>query len=320
MPGAVLCLVLAMAAEFLSGHYGGPRLLYALLLGLALHTLMDLPSLHKGVEFCGRSMLRLGIVLLGARVTLEEVAGLGAATALLVALAVVATITLGYWIGRCRGLSAEHSYLAAGAVAICGASAAMAFASVMSPTRENERFTLMTIVSVTLLSTLAMILYPYCLSLMKIDGSAAGVILGGTIHDVAQVVAAGMLLGDGPAESATVVKLLRVLFLAPAVLVIGWLCSRDRSRGSSTVPAVPHFLIAFVAMVLLASSEIVPQRFTDTAASGSSSLLLVAIAAAGLKTKVKEMLLLGWTPLLVIVATSAFLFGFVLLGTRLLGL
>ncbi|MCX2863714.1 putative sulfate exporter family transporter [Paucibacter sp. PLA-PC-4] len=319
--GTVVCVTIALAATFVSQHYGGPQLLYALLMGVAFHFLHGNPQIGAGVDFCGRTVLRVGVALLGARITTDQVAELGARTATIVTLGLALTIACGLLLARMLGRRREEGLLTGGAVAICGASAAMAISAVLPQSRENERITLFTVVGVTVFSTIAMVLYPLLSHLLALSPLLSGIFLGGTIHDVAQVVAAGMLLGPQAADTATVVKLFRVLLLVPVVLVISIALQRVRSRGTDAslgsaraakVPMVPTFLIAFVALVIVSSTGVIPAVAVSAASDASRWLLVIAIAAAGVKTSFEDLLQLGWQPVLMLLVETLFIAGFVL--------
>lgn len=142
-PGAALSCVIAMAATLVSTLHGGPQLLYALFFGVAFHYLSQDPKAKPGIEFCSRNVLRLGVGLLGARITASQIAGLGWSTAAIVIAAVVTTMLCGSLLGRRLGLTRAQGVLSGGAVAICGASAALAISSVLPRNKESERFTLM---------------------------------------------------------------------------------------------------------------------------------------------------------------------------------
>lgn len=316
------CLVIALAATFLSGHYGGPQLLYALLIGLVFHFLISKPRVKLGVDFCGRSLLRVGVALLGARITLAQVAKLGVGTAIIIMLAVALTIGFGLLLARWLKRPREEGLLSGGAVAICGASAVLALSSVLPQTRENERFTLLAVVGVTVLSTLSMVIYPFALKLIGLAPEPAGIFLGGTIHDVAQVVAAGMMLGPEVGDTATVVKLFRVMLLMPIVLLVA--VSYRNHQAARTVdeelPLVPGFLLAFIVLVLLASIGAFTPAMTQLAGDTSRWLLVMAIAAAGIKTSFEDILKLGWQPVAMLVGETLFIASFVLLAILVLRL
>ena len=178
------------------------------------------------------------------------------------------------------------------------------------------------VVAVTVLSTLAMILYPLVVSVLELGAGPAGVFLGGTIHDVAQVVAAGMMLGPEAGDTATVVKLFRVMLLMPVVMVILLLYRNHQPADGEdlNMPVVPGFLLAFVVMMLLASTGLVSATVVQGATDASRVCLVLAIAAAGIKTSIEELLQLGWTPLLLFVGETLFIGLFVLLAVIMFGL
>lgn len=309
--GALICTLVALAATFVSSHYGGPQLLYALLMGLSLHFLASDPRIRPGVDFCGRTVLRSGVALLGARITFDQVAMLGWQAAVLVALGVASTLCLGWALARRFRRPVEEGLISGGSVGICGASAALAVASVLPPTRENERYTLLVVVGVTLLSTLAMVIYPLLTSALQWSALDSGVFLGATIHDVAQVVAAASLLASPGntqvVDTATVVKLFRVLLLMPVVLVIAVLfrqaadASEQRSRA---VPWIPGFLLVFIGLVLLGSMHVIEAPWPERASQLSRALLVLAIAAAGMKTHFADLFKLGWLPLVMLLSET----------------
>ena len=158
---------------------------------------------------------------------------------------VATTIVFGLLLARRLGLSPMFGVLSGGAVAICGASAALAIASVLPRSDTRERDTILTVVSVTALSTLAMILYPVFAMSIGLDHKQAGVFIGGTIHDVAQVVGAGYTISNETGDIATYVKLLRVAMLLPAVFAISYLVARRGGDGEGARATLPMFLVGF---------------------------------------------------------------------------
>jgi uncharacterized integral membrane protein (TIGR00698 family) len=321
--GILVCAVIALAATFLHEHYGGPQLLYALLIGLAFHFLHKDPRIQAGVDFCARTILRLGVALLGARITLAQVGELGWQTGALVLLALLLTIALGVAAAKALGRTREEGLLSGGAVAICGASAALAISSVLPRNKDSERMTLLVVVGVTVLSTLAMIVYPFVLRWLDLSSVQQGIFLGGTIHDVAQVVAAGMMLGPQAGDTATVVKLFRVMMLAPVVFAIALFYSRNASVSDSeevkdgNLPLVPGFLLAFIVLMLLASSGVLAPQAVQWASDTSRAALVLAIAAAGVKTSFEDILQLGWLPVLLLLLETLFIAALVLIGLQL---
>lgn len=325
-PGVMIAALVALAATFVSGHFGGPQLLYALLMGLSLHFLAADAKVRPGIDFCARTVLRAGVALLGARITLSQISDVGWRTALVVVLAVLGTIVLGWWLARRLHRPVEEGLISGGSVGICGASAALAVASVLPATKDNERFTLLVIVGVTLMSTVAMVLYPILTAALGWSTLDSGIFLGATIHDVAQVVAAASMLAAGGdthvVDTATVVKLFRVMLLMPVVVVISMLYRNhpDARASDDSVPLVPGFLLAFIVLVLLASVGVFSPRLVQLAGDTSRWMLVTAIAAAGVKTSFEDLLKLGWQPVLMLVGETVFIAALVLAAVLGLGL
>ena len=319
-PGLATAVVIALAATFVSERYGGPQFLFALLFGIAFNFLATDPRTRPGIEFAARTVLRFGVGLLGARITLEQIAALGMAPVLLVIGAVVATILFGAWIARFLDRSLAEGVLTGGAVAICGASAALAISAVLPRGERSSQFTLLTVVGVTALSTLAMILYPAAVPLLGLDAVGAGLFLGGTIHDVAQVVGAGYMISPEAGVNATFVKLLRVAMLVPAVVAISLLF---RSRGESAshrAPLLPWFLVLFVILVAVNGTGWIPPQAGEWLSGFSRWCLVAAIAALGVMTSFAELAALGWQPVILMVSETVFLAALIVVGLMFFGL
>lgn len=323
-PGVALSAVLALAATSIATLQGGPQLLYALLIGMAFHYLSSEPRTKPGIEFCTRFVLRLGVGLLGARITAEQIAGLGWQTALTVCAAITTTILFALAIGRRLGMTPAQRVLSGGSVAICGASAALAISAVLPREKDGERFTLMVVVSVTVLSTVAMVVYPLVARALGLPPAPAGLFLGATIHDVAQVVGAGYTLGPATGDVATIVKLFRVALLAVVVVVVTLAFRGGREAASESdaekpapaparQPLVPWFLWVFVALVAMNSFGMLAWPPLHTAVNDvSRGCLVTAIAALGVKTSFAQLARAGWGPLLLIGAETVWIAGFVL--------
>jgi len=320
-PGIALCSVVALAATFISGEYGGPQLLYALFLGICFDFLHDDSRTRPGIEFCGSSVLRVGVALLGARVTVSQILALGWVTTSIVVAAVVATILFGIVVARRLGLSHTHGVLSGGATAICGASAALALSAVLPRTREHERFTLVVVVSVTGLSTIAMLLYPLIAKALALPPALAGLFLGGTIHDVAQVVGAGALMGPAIAEQAIVVKLLRISLLAFVVMAVSLSSIGHRAHADADAPRpplLPGFLQAFVLLVALHSLGWIPASWQTGIADTSRGCLVLAIAALGVKTSLAKLAQVGWRAFALLLVETLWLAAIVLAAVLLM--
>ena len=309
-PGVLACAVVAAAATFLSQHYGAPVMLFALLLGTAMNFLADEGGpCQPGIEFCARTVLRLGVALLGLRITTGQIAELGFGPVLLVVVSVALTIAVSMLAARLLGFQALFGLLSGGAVAICGASAALALAAALPAHPQKERATLFTVVSVSALSTLAMNVYPLIAQGLGLDGRAAGIFLGATIHDVAQVVGAGYAMSQQTGDIATFVKLLRVAMLLP-VIVVAVLLSRRQAgaaAGGPKPPLLPWFAVAFALLVLVNSLGVLPQAVPAFGNDASRWCLVAAIAGIGMKTRLKDLVTVGFRPVALMVGETAFL-------------
>jgi len=314
MPGLLLSATIALAVRFVSDRLGGPAMLYALLFGMAFNFLTEDERFASGIRLASRTILRIGVALLGLRITTGDVMDLGWPVVTLIMLSVVATILVGALIGRAFGLKGDQSILSAGAVAICGASAALAIASVLPANKDSERNTILTVAGVTALSTLAMVFYPVFVTYLHYDNTTAGIFLGATIHDVAQVVGAGYIISDQSGEISTLVKLIRVACLVPVVLTISLILHNRRSPGAVKTPLLPWFLVAFVVLVIVNSMGWVNADVHDLLTPVSSWCLLTAVAALGVKTSLKALVDVGPAPVGVMVIQTVFLAVFVLGG------
>lgn len=316
-PGFAISAVVAFAAMFLARHYGAPVMLFALLLGMALNFLSKEARCAAGVDFVARQVLRLGVALLGLRLTWEQVAALGWGPVLAVVLSVALTIGVGIVLARVLGFRMFFGLLTGGAVAICGASAALALAATLPAHPQKERATLFTVIGVSTLSTLAMVAYPLWAQWLGMAPQAAGFFIGATIHDVAQVVGAGYSISHEAGDIATLVKLLRVALLLPVILLASWLARQHLGRqtpegpqagaASGRPPLLPWFALAFALLVALNSTGWLPPVLVSAGTELSQTCLVTAMAAIGMKTHLRDIVTVGWKPVALMVAETAFL-------------
>jgi uncharacterized integral membrane protein (TIGR00698 family) len=266
---------------------------------------------QPGIAFAVKKLLRWAVALLGLRIALGEIIALGLPVAMLVVLAMAATLASGLIIARALGQQPEYGALAGAGTAVCGASATLATATVLPNYTGKEADVVFVVVAVNALSTVAMVLYaPLCFWL-GFDPNTTGIMLGATIHDVAQVVGAGYAVSDSVGNTAVIVKLFRVFLLLPVVLAVGWWFAHAGAQtGRAKVP-VPVFALAFLALCLINSAmpslpALAPVYAPIKAALGQLSTwgLLIAIAALGLGTSVKAILALGWQHVATVIGTT----------------
>lgn len=308
-PGVAVATAVALAASFIAQRYGAPAMLMGLLLGMAFHFLNETPRVGPGLELVAVKALRLGVALLGLRLTVADVASLGWTPVLLVLSAVLATLLFGVVLGRLLGCERQLGVLTGGSVAICGASAAMAISSVLPKGPDTQRQTLFTIIGVTSLSTIAMVLYPIIGDVLQFNDQEMGIFIGATIHDVAQVVGAGYSVSPTTGDLGTFIKLLRVAMLVPVVLVIGIIFRNKVSAAADRekAPAFPLFLIGFIVLFAINSTGLIPGDVIQPVANLAPALLLVAIAALGIRTSMQEVMTIGLKPVLLIVGETLFI-------------
>ncbi|KIC40636.1 membrane protein [Ruegeria sp. ANG-R] len=319
-PGIMIAVTVAVAAKFLSEHYATPAMLLALLLGIAVSFLGEEGKTVEGIAFSARTLLRLGVALLGVRVSMTLMLGLGWDLIALVIAGVLLTIGFGLSVARFFGHKWRFAFLTAGSVAICGASAAMAISAILPKDERSEERLIFTVMGVTVLSTIAMIAYPILVRTLGMNEIAGGVFLGGTIHDVAQVVGAGFSISEQTGDTATLVKLFRVAMLAPVVLVASLIIRSfaEMDEEGKRPPLLPGFVLGFLILAAASSFGLIPPVLAEFLSQSSRWLLLVAIAAVGMKTNLKQILSVGAAAIALIIAETLFIAGVILAGITVL--
>lgn len=302
-PGTAMCVVLALAGSFLAQHYEAPALMLVLLLGFGFASHASDPRLTDGVAFCSRQVLRVGIALLGARIGVDQLMTVGSLPLQVVLTCVPLIIGAALLLGRWLGLPPLQSLVAGIAVAICGVSAAVAVAAVIPQGKLEDRRLLGVVVGVTALGTLSMLTLPPLFESLGYSDPQTGLLLGASIHDVAQAAGAGYLVSDTAGDIATLTKLLRVALLAPLVLLLGALLNR---QGTSRTEH-PWFLLGFVGLFSLNSLGWLSAELRQALTSTSQACLLVTMAALGMRTSLPALLTQGWRPFALLALLSALL-------------
>jgi uncharacterized integral membrane protein (TIGR00698 family) len=267
-------------------------------------------------------VLRIGVALLGMRISVDLLIGLGASTILLLVSAIAATIGFGLIAARLLGRGWRLALLTSGSVAICGASAAMAIAAVLPKNEFSERNLIFTVLSVTVLSTLAMIAYPILAQTLGLDARTTGIFFGGTIHDVAQVVGAGFSVSPEAGETATLVKLIRVTTLAPVVLIFSLVLRnvpQPEGETGKRPPLLPGFVIVFLIFAALNSFGLIPEMVARAGTETSRWALLAGIVAVGMRTSLRRVLDVGGDAVALVVAETVFIGLFIVVGIHYLG-
>lgn len=279
-PGLMVTSLVAMSAAFLGSHYKGSMLLFWLLLGLALHFVSEDPRCAAGIQFASSTVLRLGVALLGLRLTIEHVLTLGWQTVFAMLCTVALTIGMGLLLAK------------------------------LPKSDTLERDTILTVVGVTTLSTVAMITYPIVTQWLGFDALTSGKFIGATIHDVAQVVGAGNSLSLDAGDAAAITKLMRVTFLMPVLVLISlaiWGRVTHEAAGGKKSPRLPWFTVASLVLMLINSTGWVPAAVQSGASDVSQAFFVLAIAAVGLKISLQDVTRMGWRPVVTVVLVTVFL-------------
>jgi uncharacterized integral membrane protein (TIGR00698 family) len=318
-PGIILSALVAaigyIAAPFVAKAVPIPNMVIALVVGIALNPLAARPAVQPGMNFCVKTLLRWAVALLGLRVGLGDIAALGLETALLIVIAMAATVASGFVFARWYGRSAGFGALVGVGTAVCGASATLATSTVVPEYNGKAADIAFVVVAVNALATLAMLVYPPLCIVLGFDAQTTGVMLGGTIHDVAQVVGAGYAVSEAVGNTAVIVKLFRVFLLLPVVLSVGWYFTRmGIQHGQARVP-VPGFAIVFLLLCVLNSAMPLAPSWMPVYTPMKSVLveistwgLLLAIGALGLGTSVKTIIGLGWRHITTVLGATAVIF------------
>lgn len=313
LPGLLLCLAVA-GVSFGVGRLvpGLSPLIVAIVLGVLSANVGRLPgAASAGIDFSAKKLLRAGIVLLGLQLVLSDILDLGAPV-LLVVVGIVGGGLLGtVLLGRLLRVPAGLSLLIACGFSICGAAAVAGAAGVTDPDDEAEEDTITAVALVVIFGTLMIALVPLTAVLLHLAPGVAGRWAGGSVHEIAQVVAVGGIIGGGALAVAVVVKLARVLLLAPVVAVLS---IRQRRLGRAAAgtaeasgeaveqrstrlpPIVPPFVVGFLAMVLLRSFVPLPDGVVSAGGVAQTWLLAAAMFGLGCGVRVRALLRVGLRP------------------------
>ncbi|UKK83074.1 putative sulfate exporter family transporter [Sphingopyxis sp. BSN-002] len=309
LPGAFVTAIAALAAAWLADHYAAPIVLMGLLIGLSMSFLSQDKRTHAGLDLMSQTALRIGIVLVGARITAAQLAELGPLPFALLVLIMIAVIVVTVATARLFAQEKHAALLAGGATAICGASAALALYSLIGDKRVDQaRFTL-TLVGITVASALAMTLYPVLAAQLHLTDAQAGFLIGASIHDVAQAIGGGFSFSPQAGEVATIVKLTRVALLAPMLMLVAlWLGRSGEPGATRRIPLrLPWFILGFLAVAAVNSLVPIPKPMQSVAATGAQALLLLAIVATAMKARLHLLLDQGWrsfAPIVIATLTS----------------
>ena len=313
-PGICLSTIIAGAAFAVHGLPGFSifsPLILAITIGVVFHNVIGMPArAQRGVSISVRTLLRLAIVLLGFQFTWQEMGMLGWSGVAIIATTLVTSFTVTTCLGRWLGVDAGLTRLIAAGTAICGASAIAAANTVTDAPEEDVVYA---IACISIFGSLAMFIYPWMPSLLQLDSFAYGLWAGASIHEIAQVVAAGFAVGDDAGTYAVIAKLTRVMMLVPLLIILGAVAARQIRAGAtrrSTNPPLPWFVLGFIAVSGINSFIDFPDAVNTTLATLTSFLMAISLAALGLQTDAVRLLAKGLRPFLLAAFSALFIAAF----------
>ena len=264
-------------------------------------------SLAPGILTSQRTLLRLGVILYGLRISFQQIAAVGPEGLLIDVIIVVFTLLIAGWVGqRWFGIDRATSLLTGVGSAVCGAAAVLALERVLKPDPGKVAIAIATVV---LFGTLDIFLYPLLYPYLGMNAHQFGLFTGASVHEVAQVVAVGNAIDPATADIAVIVKLTRVMLLVPVLFVFGWLESRGSVDRGGLRAAIPWFAIWFVAVAAFNSVVTLPPVLKDGLLTFDVLILATAMAALGLETRWAKIRALGPKPLLLAVVLWFWLMG-----------
>ena len=280
LSGLIIVTLISAISLFLSSYYSTPKLLFAILIGMSVSYLSNKKSFEKGIWLASDPVLKLGVSFLGFRLSLENITQLGGMSLFFIFILISTTILFGYFFSLILLKNKDFGLLSAGSVAICGASAAIAIFSILPKNKIGTKDLSLVIISVTLLSTIAMITYPIIFDFIGANDNQKGFLVGSTIHDVAQVIGAGYSVSEQTGIIATFVKMIRVSILPFLILFLLYLSRKESENFFS----IPWFLILFFIFCIINNIFSIPDKIITLINNFSNLCILFAISAIGVKT------------------------------------
>jgi uncharacterized integral membrane protein (TIGR00698 family) len=318
-PGLAIVVTVAVAAFLLArlpalASAGLSALTLAIILGAALgnvaHQRLAGPATLPGLHFAQKTLLRIGVALYGLNLSLAQILHVGPAAIVVDLFVVTSTVVVGWWVGhRWLRMDRDTVLLASAGSAICGAAAVIATETVIGAAPHK---TSAAVGQVVLFGSIAMLVYPLLFGVLGVDREPFGIYVGSTVHEVAQVVAIGKTVGGITAENAVIVKMIRVMLLAPFLIVLGRFVGRSDEAAATAAPrpALPAFAVWFIVIALVHPYLGIPEPVVKLLRSVDIYLLAAAMAALGLDTTIQKLKVAGREAVLL----GAILFGYLIIG------
>ncbi|SMP10436.1 conserved hypothetical integral membrane protein [Desulfurobacterium pacificum] len=303
--GILFVALFATAALYISQcpifkHLGISPLIIGIVLGMFYANTLrnNLPEPWvPGIVFCTKTLLRAAIILYGFRITFQAIEQVGIAGIVASTLVVATTFLIGYFLGtRVFKLDSDTSILTATGSSICGAAAVLATEPVIKAEPYKSAIAVATVV---LFGTIAMFLYPviYKTGILHFTPEQMGVYIGATVHEVAHVVAAGNAVGPETAKYAVIVKMIRVMLIAPFLIILSFFLSKFRGKGGASKITIPWFAVAFIGVAIFNSFHLLPETLVRYINNVDTFMLTMAMTALGMETSVDKFKGVGMKPI-----------------------
>lgn len=288
--GIVLSLLIGLSAFFLAPFFPSSfnSILLALLLGILIGNLVNIPENFKsGIGFTSGKLLELSILFLAFSINYKHIAALGLMSFSVIAVVVFVLLLFTYYLSKKINCPGSTGWLIGFGTTICGSSAIAALAPGVSKNKDDVGIAMAV---VNLFGTLGMIVLPLLLVKFDLSHLQAGLLIGGSLHSVGNVVGAGYTMGQEVGEAAITIKLARVALLSPALIFFNYLLNRKNVSNWKEHFYLPWYLWSFIGITILSSMVHFPEAFLKSMEDTGKIILTVAMAAIGLKVSFKQLL------------------------------
>lgn len=291
--GVLLATAIGLLAHYAAAYTPSALngILLALLLGMLVGNVLRVPGpFHAGIGFTSGKLLELSVIFLAFGINYAHIAALGAASFSIVVLMVLSMVGITYFLARQVNCPGSTGWLVGFGTAICGSSAIAALAPRVAKNTEDVGIAMAV---VNLFGSLGMVVLPLVLVRFGLDDQQIGLLIGGTLHSVGNVVGAGYSISDGAGEAATTIKLARVAMLSPALILFNYLVNRAELKSWKQHLQLPWYLWGFIAITVLTSLVPMPDALLESMETAGKLALTIALAAIGLKVSFRELYMSG---------------------------
>lgn len=309
--GFAACIIVTVTAYLLQNIWiikklNLSTLIIAIILGaLIKNTIGISEKFEYGIKFCSKKVLRIAIVMLGFKLSFSQILKIGPKAVIVILVSTTSTILFTNYLGKKFNLKNNLTTLLSTGISICGAAAIAAVNSIIKSDEEDIAYS---IGIITVLGTIFMFVYPIIFKLFKMNQQIYSIWAGSSIHEVAQVVAAGFAVSNDAGTQATIVKLTRVLFIIPVTIILSLTSSKkDNSKFSFKNISIPYFVLLFLLVVILNSAIQIPKNTLDLLVKIDGYLMTLAMAGLGLDLSIASMKKVGLKPLYIGIISSLFI-------------